>query len=118
MTFYSLRFKFPIRLFGHRPFSALHGPRSNVPKAPFSRPSPPPLPAKDQAEFERLVKQQQTPFASPTQAETEMHPDLRPKPAPEFEGEVNPKTGEVGGPKRDPLKWEREWAYGGRATDF
>ncbi|KAH9809360.1 hypothetical protein DFH28DRAFT_554577 [Melampsora americana] len=105
-----------IRSSSHRPFSSLSVLRSNP---PFLRPSPPPLPPKDQAEFERLLKQQQAPFSSPTQdTTTELHPDLRAKPPPEFEGDVNPNTGEVGGPKRDPLKWEREWAYGGRATDF
>jgi len=48
----------------------------------------------------------------------DVHPDLRRKPKPEFEGEVNPKTGEIGGPKNDPLAYEKEWSYGGRATDF
>lgn len=46
------------------------------------------------------------------------HKDLRRGAKPEFEGERNPVTGEVGGPKNDPLKWEREWSYNGRATDF
>lgn len=32
-----------------------------------------------------------------------MHPDYRRTPAPTFEGEINPSTGEVGGPKREPL---------------
>lgn len=48
----------------------------------------------------------------------ELHPDARRKPTPDFEGETNPSTGEVGGPKKDPLSWQREWTYGGRATDF
>lgn len=48
----------------------------------------------------------------------EIHPDARRKPKPDFEGETNPQTGEVGGPKKDPLTWEKEWTYGGRATDF
>lgn len=47
-----------------------------------------------------------------------MHPDARRKPKAEFEGEANPNTGEIGGPKNDPLKYEKEWTYGGRATDF
>lgn len=40
--------------------------------------------------------------------------------APEFEGDVNPKTGEVGGPKNEPLRWggEGDWSYNGRVTDF
>lgn len=39
---------------------------------------------------------------------------------PEFEGETNPKTGEVGGPKNEPLRWghEGDWSYNGRVTDF
>lgn len=40
--------------------------------------------------------------------------------APEFEGDVNPKTGEVGGPKNEPLRWgsRGDWSYNGRVTDF
>jgi hypothetical protein len=39
---------------------------------------------------------------------------------PEFEGDVNPKTGEVGGPKNEPLRWGSggDWSYNGRVTDF
>ncbi|KAJ6440692.1 Extragenic suppressor of kinetochore protein 1 [Purpureocillium lavendulum] len=39
---------------------------------------------------------------------------------PEFEGDVNPKTGEVGGPKNEPLRWGGggDWSYNGRVTDF
>lgn len=39
---------------------------------------------------------------------------------PEFEGEKNPQTGEVGGPKNEPLRWgaKGDWSYGGRVTDF
>ena len=48
----------------------------------------------------------------------ELHPNIRRGAAPEFEGEKNPKTGEVGGPKNDPLRWQGDWAYNGRVTDF
>ena len=50
----------------------------------------------------------------------ELHPDIRRGAKPEFEGERNPKTGEVGGPKNDPLKWgaDADWSYNGRVTDF
>jgi hypothetical protein len=53
----------------------------------------------------------------------ELHPDIRRGAAPEFEGDINPKTGEVGGPKNEPLRWgstgERgDWSYNGRVTDF
>ena len=47
-----------------------------------------------------------------------LHPDARVGPNTEFDGDVNPDTGEVGGPKTDPLRWKSEWTYGGRATDF
>ncbi|KAG0646146.1 Succinate dehydrogenase assembly factor [Hyphodiscus hymeniophilus] len=53
----------------------------------------------------------------------ELHPDIRRGAEPEFEGEVNPKTGEVGGPKNEPLRWgstgdRGDWSYNGRVTDF
>jgi hypothetical protein len=48
----------------------------------------------------------------------EFHPNMRRGAPPEFEGEVNPKTGEVGGPKNDPLRWKGDWSYNGRVTDF
>lgn len=53
----------------------------------------------------------------------ELHPDVRRGAKPEFEGEINPVTGEVGGPKNEPLRWgstgERgDWSYNGRVTDF
>ena len=39
---------------------------------------------------------------------------------PEFEGDVNPKTGEAGGPKTEPLRWGEggDWSYNGKVTDF
>lgn len=50
----------------------------------------------------------------------ELHPNIRRGAAPEFEGDVNPKTGEAGGPKNEPLRWGHsgDWSYNGRATDF
>ena len=50
----------------------------------------------------------------------ELHPDVRRGVLPEFEGERNPKTGETGGPKNDPLRWGGgvDWSYNGRVTDF
>lgn len=52
-----------------------------------------------------------------------VHPDMRRGPRAEFEGERNPRTGEVGGPKSEPLRWgsdgtRGDWSYGGRVTDF
>ncbi|KAI1761607.1 DUF1674-domain-containing protein [Hypoxylon sp. FL1150] len=45
---------------------------------------------------------------------------LRKGAPPEFEGEVNPKTGEVGGPKNEPLRWGAggDYSFNGRVTDF
>jgi hypothetical protein len=50
----------------------------------------------------------------------ELHPHVRRGAKPEFEGETNPKTGEVGGPKNEPLRWggAGDWSYNGRVTDF
>ena len=50
----------------------------------------------------------------------DLHPNMRRGAPPEFEGEVNPKTGEVGGPKNEPLRWGAvgDWSYNGRVTDF
>ena len=48
----------------------------------------------------------------------EFHPNMRRGAPPEFEGDVNPKTGEVGGPKNEPLRWKGDWSYNGRVTDF
>ncbi|MCJ1300900.1 putative mitochondrial protein, conserved [Hypocenomyce scalaris] len=50
----------------------------------------------------------------------ELHPDIRRGVKPEFEGEENPKTGEIGGPKNEPLRWggDVDWSYNGRVTDF
>ncbi|KAF2105521.1 hypothetical protein BDV96DRAFT_359853 [Lophiotrema nucula] len=50
----------------------------------------------------------------------EVHPNMRRGAPPEFEGDVNPKTGEVGGPKNEPLRWGvgGDWSYNGRVTDF
>ena len=64
------------------------------------------------------------PAASPSQTEAEaklqLHPDARRPLEPDFEGDTNPATGEIGGPKKEPLKWGTagEWSYGGRVTDF
>jgi hypothetical protein len=90
------------------------------------RPAPPRLPAHLQKEFEELQRKAGASKVAPTagvsasvkREEDLHHPDLRRKPTPEFEGDINPKTGEVGGPKNNPLSYEKEWTYGGRATDF
>ncbi|KAI1382896.1 DUF1674-domain-containing protein [Hypoxylon trugodes] len=45
---------------------------------------------------------------------------LRKGAPPEFEGDINPKTGEVGGPKNEPLRWGAggDYSFNGRVTDF
>jgi len=50
----------------------------------------------------------------------ELHANVRLGAKPEFEGEKNPKTGEIGGPKNEPLRWGHngDWSYNGRVTDF
>lgn len=118
-----------------------------------SSPSPPRLPADQQAEFERLQRAAEAALSShnqvpadqplstsrhvsspstdpahqPAEAKTaqpEEEPTfsggIRKGAPPEFEGDVNPKTGEVGGPKNEPLRWgdKGDWSYNGRVTDF
>lgn len=86
----------------------------------FDRPSPPPLPPSDQAEFDALLKANQSIGASPaitSPGEEVQHRDLRRGPKKDFEGDVDPKTGERGGPKVDPFKaGDQDWQYGGRVT--
>ncbi|KAI1287175.1 hypothetical protein F5Y03DRAFT_380549 [Xylaria venustula] len=54
------------------------------------------------------------------EANTAMSTPLRKGAPPEFEGEVNPRTGEVGGPKNEPLRWgaKGDYSFNGRVTDF
>lgn len=107
------------------------------PSNPFAgNPSPPRLPKEEQEIFEELQRRSTGAFSTPKvnqssqsgdQAEMrvngsgdELHPDAPAGLKAEFEGEKNPKTGEVGGPKNEPLRWgsEGDWSYGGRVTDF
>ena len=106
-------------------------------------PSPPKLPAEEQAEFERLQREASVSQAFQPQSTTESTDDatqtkndenkipseeelnessgaLFRGAKPEFEGDTNPRTGEVGGPKNEPLRWGSggDWSYNGRATDF
>ncbi|KAI9372502.1 hypothetical protein BJX61DRAFT_443374 [Aspergillus egyptiacus] len=106
-------------------------------------PAPPRLPEEEQKIFEQLQKQSTGAFSTPRAAPKinqspqsepepepavvktnsegeELHRDTRTGLRPEFEGEKNPKTGEVGGPKNEPLRWGAggDWSYGGRVTDF
>jgi hypothetical protein len=50
------------------------------------------------------------------------HPDAPVPLKAEFDGDVNPATGERGGPKREPVhRWirdEGDWSFKGRVSDF
>ncbi|QKX59914.1 uncharacterized protein TRUGW13939_07056 [Talaromyces rugulosus] len=111
---------------------------------PFATgPAPPRLPKEEQEIFEELQKQSTGAFSTPrtppkinqspdsqpehaaqkassSSSDQELHPHVREGVKPEFEGEKNPKTGEVGGPKNEPLRWghQGDWSYNGRVTDF
>lgn len=83
------------------------------------------LPPAEQQEFERLQRIALAQLAIDSYnlgANTKLTTDIglfqMNKIVPEFEGDVNPVTGEVGGPKQDPLRHANEWAYNGRVTDF
>lgn len=98
----------------------------------LNRPSPPSLPRKQQREFEELQRTAQTPLApsksalsstAGLEADLAMHPDARKPIKPEFEGDINPLTGEEGGPKREPVgRWGADpggdWSFKGRVSDF
>ena len=79
----------------------------------IDKPRPMPLPPKQQAEYDELQKAGQQRLDS-----LSAHPDARKLKHQEFKGERNPVTGEVNGPKTDPLKYKTDWSYGGRVTDF
>ncbi|KAF8906486.1 hypothetical protein CPB84DRAFT_1813746 [Gymnopilus junonius] len=85
----------------------------------LNRPAPLPLPIEDQREFEELQRKAQTTSAIDGLA---VHPDAQ-QPSPEFDGDVNPITGEQGGPKREPIKRSTadpggDWSFKGRVSDF
>ncbi|KAG1452882.1 hypothetical protein G6F56_007709 [Rhizopus delemar] len=80
----------------------------------LNRPGPPPLGnRKQQKEMLELIKKKQ----EKDMASTDLHEDAVKKPVAEFEGDINPKTGEVNGPKTEPVK-HNDWSFGGRVTDF
>lgn len=93
---------------------------SNLKKPPtyFSRPSPPRLPKHLQDEFEQLQKQaEKNPTGNIAADGRELHPDFRRSAPDEFEGEQNPVTGEIGGPKTEPTA-HGDWSFNGRVSDF
>lgn len=97
---------------------------------PLNRPGPPPLPREQQREFEELIRAANAPLSKPStgdspskqEAALALHPDAPAPLAPEFEGEINPQTGERGGPKREPARtWiegDGDWSFKGRVSDF
>ncbi|KAM3530879.1 hypothetical protein NHJ13051_001107 [Beauveria bassiana] len=120
-----------------RAADALIVPSTHRHSIPVLAPGPPKLPVKEQAEFERLQCEatvssafqpepanaaSETTTQAAATADTELNEggglyrDVRP----EFEGDKNPRTGEVGGPKNEPLRWgsEGDWSYNGKVTDF
>lgn len=97
-------------------------------------PAPPRLPKEQQEEFELLQKMANSQAAideynrqieetgsansdfSTPQTDVGVQTQYF-KTVPEFEGDRNPETGEVGGPKQDPLR-HNDWSFNGRVTDF
>ncbi|KAG0172873.1 putative mitochondrial protein, conserved [Apophysomyces sp. BC1015] len=80
----------------------------------LNRPGPLPLGnKKKQQEMLDLIRNKQQ---RDLKNEGALHDDARTL-EPEFQGDVNPKTGEVNGPKNEPLK-HGDWSFGGRVTDF
>lgn len=103
-----------------RSMAATARPPASAP--PITRPAPHPLPPEQQREFERLQRQAETMANAAPAGREERHPDA---PAPlkaEFDGDINPATGERGGPKREPVqRWieeEGDWSFKGRVSDF
>lgn len=81
----------------------------------LNRSGPIPLGNKKQHKemLDLIRKKQQT----DAQDQGGLHADARQPLTPEFQGDVNPKTGEVNGPKNEPVK-HNDWSFGGRVTDF
>ena len=84
-----------------------------------------PLPKQDQREFEEMLREAQTASTQEEEVDLALHPDARKPVVPDFEGEVNPATGEHGGPKKEPVaQWTEEggnsgdWSFKGRVSDF
>ncbi|KAI8586533.1 hypothetical protein BDZ88DRAFT_428845 [Geranomyces variabilis] len=89
---------------------------SSPPK--YTQPGPIPLGNKaQQKEFEELVKQTQQPVIDPADS---VHPDAlrNPSKGDDWEGDKNPHTGEIGGPKgKEPTRYG-DWERNGRVYDF
>ncbi|KAI0250356.1 hypothetical protein BJV78DRAFT_1076912, partial [Lactifluus subvellereus] len=86
------------------------------------RPAPHPLPPEQQREFEALQRQAEASANAQANQVEERHPDAPVPLKAEFDGDINPATGERGGPKREPVRrWVKEegdWSFKGRVSDF
>jgi hypothetical protein len=92
-----------------------------VSRPPLSHPAPHPLPPEQQREFEALQRHAEAMANAPASG-AETHPDAPVPLKREFDGDINPATGERGGPKREPVqRWiaeEGDWSFRGRVSDF
>jgi hypothetical protein len=92
------------------------------PPPPTTRPAPHPLPPEQQREFEQLQRQAGAMANGAPPGPAERHPDAPVPLKAEFDGDINPATGERGGPKREPVqRWieeEGDWSFKGRVSDF
>lgn len=77
-------------------------------KLPFDAPKPVPLGnSKDQKEMDRLIR------SGGPENNTVIIEEKK-----EFDGNTNPETGEIGGPKgKEPTRFE-DWEKNGRISDF
>ncbi|KAH3675920.1 hypothetical protein WICPIJ_009210 [Wickerhamomyces pijperi] len=121
-----------------RPSFTMNRQLSNNSKGGFQMtPSPPKLSKEEQEEFENLqriansqsaIEEYNSKFLDTKESFPDSGPDLKKvdlggfspefmRTIPEFEGDVNPVTGEVGGPKQDPLR-HGDYSFNGRVTDF
>ena len=102
---------YPIRALLSSPTSRLGRPRF---LSKMERPLTPALPPEDQRAFEQLLRSANSDGATGTsQADAPLPPVA------EFEGDVNPVTGEAGGPKEEPVRRpDGDWSYKGRVSDF
>ncbi|KAJ6260265.1 Succinate dehydrogenase [Drechslerella dactyloides] len=126
----------PLRLLS-RPFTTALARHTRAPPPFVPSPSPPRLPKEEQETFDALTKASLGAFSTPPPPqssstvntsskdlseaellELEKHADARKGgEKPLFEGDRNPVTGEVGGPKTEPTKYG-DWSFNGRVTDF
>lgn len=97
-----------------------------------TEPSPPKLSIEEQEEFEQLQRQAVTQeiiknynnndkdkdkdSLDSSRQNKNLSPEYR-QTIPEFDGDINPKTGEINGPKQDPIR-HGDWSFNGRVTDF